>query len=117
MPKEPASTGDSGDHPRASGIDWPGAFLFTSGTLLLLIALSEGVAQPKGWRTPFVIAILILSVLFLGCFIAWQHYLETISSEPLMRVSTFKTGRFSAAMIIVFFFSAGFTNFLVYSTY
>ncbi|KUJ23914.1 MFS multidrug transporter-like protein [Mollisia scopiformis] len=117
VPKEPPSTGDAGEHPRASGIDWTGAFLFTSGTLLLLIALSEGVAQPQGWRTPFVIAILLVSVLFLGLFIFWQHYLEKISSEPLMRVSTFKTGRFSAAMVIVFFFSAGFTNFLVYSTY
>lgn len=117
VPKEPPSTGESGDHPRASGIDWAGAFLFTSGLLLLLIALSEGVAQPQGWKTPFVIAILILAVLFLVSFIFWQHHLETISAEPLMRVSTFKTGRFSAAMVIVFFFSAGFTNFLVYSTY
>ncbi|KAE8449475.1 hypothetical protein EG329_008083 [Mollisiaceae sp. DMI_Dod_QoI] len=112
VPKEPP---ESGDHPRASGIDWPGVFLFTSGCLLLLIALSEGVA--RSWKTPFVIAILIVSVLFIALFIYWQHYLEMASLEPLMRVSTFKTGRFSAAMVIVFFFSAGFTNFLVYSTY
>lgn len=117
IPKEPPSTGESGDHPRASGIDWAGAFLFTSGTLLLLIALSEGVAQSRGWKTPFVIALLIISLLLLGSFVYWQHHLETQGSEPLMRVSTFKTGRFSAAMVLVFFFSAGFTNFLVYSTY
>ncbi|KAF8855979.1 MFS general substrate transporter [Acephala macrosclerotiorum] len=115
VPKEPPSTGASGDHPRASGIDWPGVSLFTSGCLLLLIALSEGVA--RSWKTPFVIAILILSILLLALFVYWQHYLEIQSREPLMRVSTFKTGRFSAAMVIVFFFSAGFTNFLVYSTY
>ncbi|RDL29788.1 MFS multidrug transporter-like protein [Venustampulla echinocandica] len=116
IPKEPASKAPSDDQPRASGVDWTGAFLFTSGTLLLLIALSQGVSQ--GWRTPFVIAVLIVSVILLAVFIYWQHYLETKSlREPLMHVSTFKTARFSFAMVIIFFFSGGFTNYLVYSTY
>ncbi|KAH8669746.1 major facilitator superfamily-domain-containing protein [Tricladium varicosporioides] len=102
--------------PRVSGVDWIGAFLFTSGALLLLIALSEGVSE--GWGTPFVIVILVISVLFIGSFIFWQNYLETKSQrEPLMRVSIFRTPRFSFAMVIVCLFSGGFTNFLVYSTY
>ena len=106
----------SEDQPRASGVDWSGAFLFTAGSLLLLTGLSEGVSQ--GWKTPFVIVILILSVVLLVAFVFWEHYLETRSTrEPLMRVSTFKTGRFSVAMVIVCLFSGGFTNFLVYSTY
>ena len=109
-PKDPDANG-----PKASGVDWTGAFLFTSGTLLLLIALSEGVSQ--GWRTPFVIAILIVSIVFIASFLFWQHRLEMTSREPLMRVSTFKNMRFSCAMFIIFIFSAGFTNFLVYSTY
>lgn len=112
IPKESPNSVDS---PRAPGVDWIGAFLFTSGLLLLLIGLSEGVSQ--GWKTPFVIAILVVSVTFLVSFIFWQHHLEQKSVEPLMRVSTFKNGRFSFAMVIVCLFSAGFTNFLVYSTY
>jgi hypothetical protein len=115
IPKEPPRCENSVDHPRASGVDWIGAFLFTSGLLLLLIGLSEGVSQ--GWKTPFVIAILAVSVVFLGSFIFWQKNLEQKSAEPLMRVSIFKNGRFSFAMVIVCLFSAGFTNFLVYSTY
>ena len=116
IPKEPPRSVNSTDLPRASGVDWTGAFLFTSGTLLLLIALSEGVSE--GWKTPFVISILIVAVVFLASFIFLQHYLETKSTrEPLMRVSTFKNSRFSFAMVIVFLFSAGFTLFLVYSTY
>ena len=115
IPKEPPRSESSADAPRASGVDWIGAFLFTSGTLLLLISLSEGAS--RGWKTPFVIAILIVSVSFISIFIYWQHHLETSSQEPLMRISTFRNGRFSGAMFIVFFFSAGFTNFLVYSTY
>jgi hypothetical protein len=101
---------------RAAGVDWIGAFLYTSGTLLLLTGLSEGVSQ--GWKTPFIIALLVLSVIFLVAFVTWQHYLERRgTSDPLMRVSIFSNGRFSVAMIIVCLFSAGFTNWLVYSTY
>lgn len=103
------------DGPRASSVDWIGAFLFTSGCLLLLIALSEGAAL--GWSTPFVIAILVVALIFVAVFLFWQYHLEKTSREPLIRVSTFRNGRFSFAMAIVFFFSAAFTNYLVYSTY
>jgi MFS family permease len=113
IPKEQLR--NSTDAPRASGVDWIGAFLFTSGLLLILIGLSEGVSQ--GWKTPSIIAILVISVIFLVSFLLWQHRLEQKSHEPLMKVSTFKNARFSFAMIIVFLFSAGFSNFLIYSTY
>ncbi|PMD31476.1 MFS multidrug transporter-like protein [Hyaloscypha variabilis F] len=118
IPKEPSKNNDNADHPRASNVDWIGAFFFTSGLLLLLIALSEGVSL--GWDTPLVITVLVVSVLFLGIFVTWQHHLEKKADpgqEPLMRISVFKVGRFSAAMVIVCLFTGGFTNFLVYSTY
>ncbi|KAK0113476.1 hypothetical protein ONS95_013733 [Cadophora gregata] len=115
IPKEPTRAERSADGPQASNVDWIGAFLFTAGALLLLISLSQGASA--GWKTPLVIAFLILSVLFLASFGFWEHYLEAHDREPLMRISTFKNGRFSIAMVIVCIFSAGFTNFLVYSTY
>jgi len=116
IPKEPARKEHPEDSPRASGVDWIGAFLFTSGTLLLLISLSEGVSQ--GWKSAFVIGILITSVVFILAFIYWQHHLESKAvKEPLMPVSTFRNSRFTSAMVIVFLFSGGFTNFTVYSTY
>jgi len=118
IPKEPSRTNSNADHPRASNVDWIGAFFFTSGLLLLLIALSQGVSL--GWDTPLVITVLIVSMLFLAIFIFWQHHLEKKADpgqEPLMRISVFEVGRFSAAMVIVCIFSAGFTNFLVYTTY
>ena len=115
IPKNPSKKVGSPDEPRASGVDWIGVFLFTIGALLLLVALSEGVSL--GWKTPFVIAILIVSVFLLVTFGFWQNYLEGQGKEPLMRVSTFNNSRFSCAMAVVFVFSAAFTNFLVYSTY
>jgi MFS family permease len=113
IPREPPRKKEDPDG--HSKIDWVGAFLFTSGTLMLLVALSEG--GSRGWQTPFVIAILIVSILILGVFVYWQLYLENNSQEPLMRISPFKIGRFSSALVVVFLFSGGFTNYLVYSTY
>ncbi|KAG4418047.1 hypothetical protein IFR04_008784 [Cadophora malorum] len=115
IPKEPTRAERSADGPQASNVDWIGAFLFTAGALLLLISLSQGASM--GWKAPLVIAFLILSVLFLASFGFWEHFLEVRDREPLMRISTFKNGRFTIAMLIVCIFSAGFTNFLVYSTY
>ncbi|TVY18466.1 Efflux pump terJ [Lachnellula arida] len=116
IPKEPGRKEHPEDLPRASGVDWIGAFLFTSGTLLLIISLSEGASE--GWKSGFVIGILITSVIFLSAFVYWQHYLERKAvKEPLMPVSRFKNARFSFAMVIVFLFSGGFTNFMLYSTY
>ncbi|TVY46239.1 putative MFS-type transporter [Lachnellula occidentalis] len=98
IPKEPGRKEHPENSPRASGVDWIGAFLFTSGTLLLIISLSEGASQ--GWKSGFVIGILITSVVFLLAFIYWQHYLETKAvKEPLMPVSTFKNSRFTLAML------------------
>lgn len=115
IPKESSRVESAADGPRVSNVDWIGAFLFTAGALLLLISLSEGASL--GWKTPFVVAFLVISVFLLGTFGLWEHYLEVHDREPLMRTSTFKNGRFSIAMLIVCIFSAGFTNFLVYTTY
>lgn len=113
IPKDPPRKADT---PRASGVDWIGAFLFTTGLLLLLIALSEGISD--GWNTPIFISFVIISGVLLVIFTFWERYLEIKTTrEPMMRVSTFSNGRFSCAMIIVMFFSATLTIIIVYSTY
>ncbi len=117
IPKEESKTPQSPEvaEPRASAVDWLGAFLFTAGALLLLLSLSEGVSD--GWNKPFVIVLLIVSVLLLIAFVLWEHRLEKLNKEPLLPVSIFNNGRFSCAMAVVFIFSAAFTNLLIYTTY
>lgn len=116
IPKEPPSNRDVPRRVLAAKIDWLGAFLFTSGLLLLLTGVSEGASV--GWNVPFVIAILAISVVLLGAFIFLENYLEQKTiREPLIRLSTFSHGRYSIAMIIVTLFSCAFMNFLTYSTY
>ncbi|KAM3068327.1 hypothetical protein ACMFMG_009465 [Clarireedia jacksonii] len=115
IPKE-LPRGNEEDSIRASGVDWLGAFLFTSGLLLLLVGLSEG--GSAGWDSASVIAIIVVSVCLLVVFIFWERHREAKTThEPLMRVSTFQNARFSIAMIIVTLFSASLTNFCIYTTY
>ncbi|KAI9052013.1 hypothetical protein LZ554_004267 [Drepanopeziza brunnea f. sp. 'monogermtubi'] len=115
IPKEPSRAQSTANAPRAASVDWIGAFFFTVGALLLLVSLSEGASS--GWNKPFVIALLTSSLFLLAIFVYWQHYLESRNREPLMRISTFRNVRFSIALAIACIFSAGFTNFVVYSTY
>lgn len=115
VPKEPPK-GNEEDTMRASGVDWIGAFLFTAGLLLLLVGLSEG--GSSGWGAASVIAIIVISGCLLIGFVIWEHYRETkTTKEPLMRISTFGHKQFSIAMVIITLFSAGFTNFALYTTY
>lgn len=101
-----------------SRIDWVGAFVVTSGLLLLIVGLSEGNDPKTGWSKPFVLAILVLSVLLITGFCFWEHYLESKSTrDPLMPISVFKNKHFSIGMIIAFLFYGAFNNYLIYATY
>ncbi len=106
-------------------IDWIGGFLITVGLITLLLALTEGNAV--GWSTPWIPALIVVSVLIIGIFVVWQWHLERqmIAAQdsgvwkrpPLMKVSIFRNLRFSAAMVIMCVFFASFNNFLIYATY
>ncbi|KAF7420881.1 hypothetical protein PC9H_011399 [Pleurotus ostreatus] len=57
-------------------VDWLGAFLVTAGLVLVVFVLSDGEVAPRQWATAYIIALLIIGCLFLGVFMAWQHFLE-----------------------------------------
>ncbi|KAI1194590.1 major facilitator superfamily-domain-containing protein [Nemania serpens] len=97
-------------------VDWLGGFLVTVGLLALLFALTEG--NVVGWRTPWVSVLIVVALILLGVFYAWQWYQENRTTRrPLIKVSIFKNGRFCAGLAIMALFFAGFNNFLVYATY
>ncbi|PBK86269.1 putative efflux transporter [Armillaria gallica] len=93
-------------------IDWVGAVLVSAGILLVVFVLSQGETAPHQWRTPYIIALLILGVTLIVTFVFWQRYLEQkydtkLSKRyppPLMRLSlwTRGNGRVAAAFIIAF---------------
>ncbi|KAF2274026.1 MFS general substrate transporter [Westerdykella ornata] len=97
-------------------VDWVGGTLITIGILVLLFALTEG--NVVGWDTPWVPTLIAVALLIIAAFVFWQRYLEKKGQrKPLMKVSIFKSVRFSAANIIMFLFFASFNNFLITVTY
>nr|GAT45298.1 MFS general substrate transporter [Mycena chlorophos] len=96
-------------------VDWLGALLVTAGLALLVFALSQGSIASKGWKTPYILVLLILSVIFLAAFIYWQHYLEKNSQTqrpPLMKLSMWSraNGRFAVMQAIAFLQWASFLS-------
>jgi predicted MFS family arabinose efflux permease len=97
-------------------VDWIGGAMITIALLILLFALTEG--NVVGWSTPWIPVLIVLSLLLVGVFIFWQWYLETKTRwNPLMKVSIFKSLRFSGAMVIMMLFFASFSNYLVFATF
>ncbi|KAF8589004.1 efflux transporter [Ramaria rubella] len=86
-------------------VDWIGAVLVTSGLVLITFVLGQGPLAPNGWRTPYIIALLIIGVFLVVCFLFFEHYLATRSTrQPLMRLElwTRAQGRFSAMQGVAF---------------
>lgn len=97
-------------------VDWVGGATITIALLILLFALTEG--NVVGWSTPWIPVLIVVSFLMIGVFVAWQWYLEArTTTNPLMKVSVFKSLRFSGAMLIMMLFFASFSNYLVFSTF
>ncbi|OSX59715.1 hypothetical protein POSPLADRAFT_1149470 [Postia placenta MAD-698-R-SB12] len=91
-------------------VDWLGAFLVTAGLVLVVFALSDGSVAPNGWKTGYIIALLIIGVLFLILYVLWERYLETAPQRgdktwwtppPLMKVSLWARAHGMLAVIFV----------------
>ncbi|KZT06091.1 efflux transporter [Laetiporus sulphureus 93-53] len=103
-------------------IDWLGAFLVTSGLVLLVFALSDGSVAPNEWNTPYIIATLILGPLLLLAYVAWEHFLERQvdagstsrwTPPPVMRVSlwTRAHGKLAVTFVIAMLEYSSFMSF------
>lgn len=85
-------------------VDWLGAALVTAGLTLIVFVLSDGEIAPQGWRTSYIIALLIIGVLLTVAYLFWERYLERVQDSPnpsnskwtpppLMRLSIWKRAR------------------------
>ncbi|CDK24794.1 unnamed protein product [Kuraishia capsulata CBS 1993] len=96
--------------PRDRAIDWEnslnilkkmditGAFLSMAGFTLLAFSLTEGDAADKGWKTPYVIALLIIGVLLIVALGVYESY---IPEKPLIPMQIWKSKDFTITMLIV----------------
>ncbi|TDL21101.1 MFS general substrate transporter [Rickenella mellea] len=97
-------------------VDWIGATLVTTGLVLITFVLGQGELAPQGWKTPYIVVLLILGVVFIGVFIWWQYYLEHSEGHqrpPLMKLSMWSrsNGKFAAMQFIAFLEWSGFISF------
>ncbi|SJX65091.1 related to Cephamycin export protein cmcT [Sporisorium reilianum f. sp. reilianum] len=77
---------------RLKTFDWFGAFMSTSGLVMLTFALSDAESAPQGWKTGYVIALLPTSIVLLAAFLSWERYVER-------KQQTYEMGASSAATI------------------
>ncbi|TBU27560.1 MFS general substrate transporter [Dichomitus squalens] len=107
-------------------IDWLWAFLVTTGLISIVFVLSDGTTAPDGWKTGYIIALLVVGVFFLVLFVPWERFLERVHAQggevsqrwwtppPLMLVSIWgrANGRLAAMLAIAFSEWCSFNSFL-----
>ena len=71
--------------------DFLGAFLAITGIALFTAALTLAGNAPDGWKTPYVIAFLIIGIVLLLAFIYWQ----SVFQHPLMPLSVWRDRNFT----------------------
>jgi EmrB/QacA subfamily drug resistance transporter len=71
--------------------DFPGAALFTTGLVALLIALNQG--HDLGWTSPAILALFLAALVLLASFLA----IEWRSASPMLDLSLFRSRVLSAA--------------------
>ncbi|KAG1735317.1 major facilitator superfamily domain-containing protein [Suillus paluster] len=96
-------------------VDWIGALLITVGLVLIVFVLGQGELASQGWKTPYIIALLIAGVIMVSLFLLWERYLEQVQDDPsrapsawmpppLMRPSIWTRARGRMAVILVIAF-------------
>ena len=86
--------------------DVPGVLLAISGFALFTSSLSLVGDAPDGWKTPYVIALLVVGVILLGTFIYW----ESIFKAPVMPLHVWKDPTFSLILAVLVLGFLGFSS-------
>jgi EmrB/QacA subfamily drug resistance transporter len=96
--------------PHASGVDWLGTALVTTGLTAIVFPLVEG--RQHGWPLWTWLS-LAASPLLLGGFVARQRQLARVGREPLLDLSLFEQRAFSAGLFTQMVFWSGQASFFL----
>lgn len=95
-------------------MDWWGVFTIVPGLLLLVYAITDSSHAPNGWATPYIIATLILGIIFLGA--AW--YVEGhVAKNPLLPGDLFAPKYMKRFVVALFMLYGTFGLFLFYTSF
>ncbi|KAG1735284.1 major facilitator superfamily domain-containing protein [Suillus paluster] len=113
------------DVPSTDSVDWIGASLVTIGLVLIVFVLGQGELALQGWKTPYIIVLLIVGIIMVSLFLLWERYLEQVQDDPsrtlpawtpppLMRLSvwTRAKGRMAVILVIAFLNWGAFASWL-----
>jgi EmrB/QacA subfamily drug resistance transporter len=87
---------ESRDPGMTGRVDITGGILVTLGLIGVTYGLMEGPAG--GWTRPSPLALVIAGVLLLAAFVAWEHR----TRMPMLPLSLFTSGQFTAANVVTF---------------
>ncbi|WVQ98641.1 hypothetical protein IAU59_005772 [Kwoniella sp. CBS 9459] len=100
-------------------VDWIGAGLVTIGLVMLQFAIGDGQVAPQGWRTSYIILLLILGPGMIIAFFFWEKYIiDKTTRPPLMRLQlwTRARGRLAAVYLVGFLSWLGFHSLFYHAT-
>lgn len=95
IPKDPQP-----DRPIDKRVDWFGGFLITAALCLFTFSITESGISKKGWRTPYIITLLVVSIVLLVAFGVWERYIEKHTSlPPIVKMSMLSRNGFGLTKV------------------
>lgn len=81
-------------------MDYGGALLSLTAFVFICFSMTQVDSLEKGWRTPYIIALIVVGICLIGVFVCYELY---ITSNPLMPMKLFRSMNFCLCMIIASF--------------
>lgn len=95
IPKDPQPEG-----PVDKRVDWFGGFLITAALCFFTFSITESGIAESGWRTPYIVALLVISILLLVAFGFWERYIENHTSlPPIVKMSMLSRNGFGLTKV------------------
>lgn len=97
LPKDPQRSGEVDRR-----IDWLGGFLITAALCLFTFSITESGVAPAGWKTPFIPALLAVSIVLFAAFGFWEHRVENkLSFPPIVKLSLFTRNKGTVSTVLI----------------
>jgi EmrB/QacA subfamily drug resistance transporter len=96
--------------PNATRTDWLGLVTFSTGLLMLVLALLRG--NDQGWGSPLIVGLLSASAVMLAAFAA----IEQRVTEPMLPLGLFRSRAFTGVQLAAFAISASLFALFLYLT-
>ncbi|KIJ26063.1 hypothetical protein M422DRAFT_272920 [Sphaerobolus stellatus SS14] len=96
---------DAGGKRYTKGIDFGGVLLSVTGVALLTFSIANAPSSPKGWATPYILVLLLASIVLLVCFVLLEHSRTKVHKSVLipMKISRSSGGKKLIILSTVFF--------------